>query len=152
MNNKKNVVFLVAVSSGHDYLKEKHGDFKYFEFSINSWKYWCEKNDVELFIYDKPSNDEHVKHKPTWQRWFDIFDQLESNNINYNKILVVDASTIGYSSGLFTISSTSGGNASLRIEGDLTVTGSVTASGDDGILESTSTHIYAINTSKSLSR
>ena len=29
------------------------------------------------------------------------------------------------------------------------LTGSVTASGDDGILESTSTHIYAINTSKS---
>ena len=41
MNSKKNVVFLVAVSSSHDYLKEKHGDFKYFEFSINSWKYWC---------------------------------------------------------------------------------------------------------------
>ena len=94
MNNKKNVVFLVAVSSNHDYLKEKHGDFKYFEFSINSWKYWCDKNNAELFIYDTPSNDEHVKHKPTWQRWFDVFDQLESNDINYNKILVVDASTI----------------------------------------------------------
>ena len=76
---------------------------------------------------------------------------IGDNKIEFHRKIsgVVDASTIGYSSGLFTIRSTSGGNANLRIEGDLIVTGSVTASGDDGILESTSTHIYAINTSKS---
>jgi len=90
----ENVVFLIAVVSDHKYLREKHGDFKYFEFSIASWKYWCEKNGVRLFIYDTPSNSEHVMHKPTWQRWFDVFDQLEENNIDYNKIAVLDASTI----------------------------------------------------------
>ena len=61
---KKNVVFLIAVASKHEYLNKKHGGFKYFQYSIPSWKYWCEKNDVELVIYDTPSDDEHVKHKP----------------------------------------------------------------------------------------
>ena len=50
--------------SQHKYLDDKHGGFKYFEFSINSWKYWCKKNNVELFIYDTPSDSEHVNHKP----------------------------------------------------------------------------------------
>jgi hypothetical protein len=90
----KNVIFLVAVSSQHEYLNKKHGGFKYFQYSIPSWKYWCEKNNVELFIYDTPGDPEHVMHKPTWQRWFDVFDELEKNNIDYNKIGVIDGSTI----------------------------------------------------------
>ena len=90
----KNVIFLVAVSSQHEYLNKKHGGFKYFQYSIPSWKYWCEKNNVELFIYDTPGDSEHVMHKPTWQRWFDVFDELEKNNIDYNKIGVIDGSTI----------------------------------------------------------
>jgi hypothetical protein len=90
----ENVVFLIAVASEHKYLKEKHGGFKYFEYSIASWKYWCEKWGVRLYIYDTPGDPEHVMHKPTWQRWFDVFDQLEENDIDYNKIAVIDASTI----------------------------------------------------------
>ena len=91
---KKNVIFLICVKSQHKYLDDKHGGFKYFEFSINSWKYWCKKNNVELFIYDTPSDSEHVNHKPTWQRWFDVFKQLDDSGIDYNKVGVIDASTI----------------------------------------------------------
>ena len=31
---KKNVIFLICVKSQHKYLDDKHGGFKYFEFSI----------------------------------------------------------------------------------------------------------------------
>ena len=31
-------------------------------------------------------------HRVTWQRWFDVFDQLDNKHINYDKILVVDGS------------------------------------------------------------
>ena len=91
---KKNVLFLVAVPSQHEYLNKKHGGFKYFQYSIPSWKYWCEKNNVEFFIYDTPSDSEHINHKPTWQRWFDVFDQLDNSGIDYDKVGVIDASTI----------------------------------------------------------
>jgi len=90
----KNVVFIICVNSQHQYLQNKHGGFKYFDYSLNTWKYWCDKNDVELFIYDTPSDSQHVDHKPTWQRWFDVFKQLDESNIDYNKIAVVDASTM----------------------------------------------------------
>ena len=50
--DKKNVVFFIAVASKHKYLNDKHGGFKYFEFSTSAWKYWCDKHDVEFFIYD----------------------------------------------------------------------------------------------------
>ena len=91
---KKNVVFLITINSQHKYLNDKHGGFKYFEFSIPSWEYWCKKHDVELFLYEKTGDSDHNAHKPTWQRWFDVFDQLEKNNIDYNKIALIDANTI----------------------------------------------------------
>jgi hypothetical protein len=90
----KNVIFLIAAASKHEYLHKKHGGFKYFKYSIPSWEYWCKKNNVELVIYDTPSDDEHIKHKPTWQRWFDVFNQLDKTNIEYNKIALIDACTI----------------------------------------------------------
>lgn len=90
----KNVLFWVAVNSKDPYLSDKHGGFKYHEFSRMSWEYWCKKHDVIFIPYENPSNDDHYNHKPTWQRWFDVFDQLEENNISYNKICLMDSCTI----------------------------------------------------------
>ena len=39
-----------------------------------------------FYHYDKCSNDDIITHKPTWQRWFDVFDLLESNNIDYELV------------------------------------------------------------------
>ena len=33
---KKNVVFIICVKSKHEYLHNKHGGFKYFEYSVNT--------------------------------------------------------------------------------------------------------------------
>jgi len=94
--NKQNVLFWISVNSPNEYHQEKHGGFKYFEYSEKSWRYWCDKNNV-LFIpytYDDVTNKDTRRIAPTWQRWFDVFKVLENKNINYDKICVIDASTI----------------------------------------------------------
>jgi len=91
---KKNVIFWVGVKSQDPYLVEKHGGFKYLDISRKAWEYWCKKNDVIFFPYENPSLDNHNDHKPTWQRWFDVFNQLDEANIEYDKIAVIDGSTL----------------------------------------------------------
>ena len=87
-----NVVFWVGVKSEDPLLREKHGDFQYFEYSKLSWKYWCEKNDIIFYEYNTPSLKDTGTHKVTWQRWFDLEDQLK--DIAWDKVVVVDASYI----------------------------------------------------------
>jgi hypothetical protein len=91
---RKNVLFWIAVQNNDPHISNKHGGFKYFEYSKLTWEYWCKKNDVIFFHYDKCSNDDIVTHKPTWQRWFDVFEVLKSNNIKYDKICIMDSSTM----------------------------------------------------------
>ncbi len=86
----KNVVYWVGVKSNNPLLLEKHGNFDYFEYSKNTWKYWCNKNNVLFFEYKTPSIEDTGTHKVTWQRWFDLKDQLK--DIKWNKVAVVDAS------------------------------------------------------------
>ena len=76
------------------HVNSKHGGFKYFEYSKKAWQYWCEKNDVIFYHYDKSSESDIVTHKPTWQRWFDIFKYLERDGIDYDKIFLIDSSTM----------------------------------------------------------
>ena len=65
--NSKNIVVIPAMS-GLD-------DISYKEYCINSWEYWCKKNDVQLFVLDEPIVDV-TEMKPTWQRWH-VLDILE---------------------------------------------------------------------------
>ena len=45
---KKNVIWWPAVKiKDHN---DKYGNFDYFEYSRKTWEFWCEKNDVELFL------------------------------------------------------------------------------------------------------
>ena len=63
-----------------------------YDLSVKSWKYWCDKNDVDLFIWDElvfPIE----RMKITWQRYY-LFDILENSDIEYNQVLMVDADTI----------------------------------------------------------
>lgn len=88
------VVFWIGVKSTDPLLYEKHGGFKYLEYSKKTWQWWCNKNGVHFYEYDTPSLADTGTHKVTWQRWFDVFDQLEAANIDYRKILVIDGSTM----------------------------------------------------------
>lgn len=85
-----NVVFWVGVKSSDSLTADKHGNFEYFEYSKSTWKHWCEKNNVLFFEYTSPGLNDLSTHKVTWQRWFDLESQL--NNIEWNKVAVVDAS------------------------------------------------------------
>tara|TARA_R110002020_G_scaffold46024_9_gene131227 strand:- start:4270 stop:5052 length:783 start_codon:yes stop_codon:yes gene_type:complete len=81
----KNVVFMPYINLG-DNRNES------YDLSVKSWKHWCDKNDVDLFVWDDlvfPIE----RMKITWQRYY-LFDILESNEIDYNQVLMVDADTI----------------------------------------------------------
>ena len=82
----KNIVFIVSFE-----LDQRARDQGY-QWSIRSWKNWCEKNDAELVVLDEPLFDLNVM-KATWQRYY-LFDILEANNIDYDQVLMVDSDTI----------------------------------------------------------
>ena len=63
-----------------------------YHYSIDSWKQWCNKNNCELLVLDELLYPVDYM-KITWQRYY-LFDILESNNIKYDQILMVDADTI----------------------------------------------------------
>ena len=90
---KKNVLFWVGVKSDNPVVLEKHGNFDYFEYSKKTWKYWCEKNDVVFYEYSS-TNYDTSKHKINWTRWFDVFDRIDGLNIEYDKIALIDGSTM----------------------------------------------------------
>ena len=92
--NKKNVLFWVGIRSEDPHLQNKHGNFKYLDVSRPGWEWWCMKNDVIFFPYEKPGMPDTNAHKATWQRWFDVFTLIENANIDYEKIAVIDGSTL----------------------------------------------------------
>ena len=67
-------------------------DISYQQYCFNTWEWWCKKNNVELFILDKPLSDTSFM-KPTWQRWY-VFDILEANGINCDKVAAIDVDTM----------------------------------------------------------
>ena len=82
----KNIVFIPNIKIG-----DGNRSISY-QYSINSWKHFCDKYDCELLVWeDLLFPVEHMKI--TWQRYY-LFDILEGNNIDYDQILMVDADTI----------------------------------------------------------
>ena len=89
----KNVVFMTCFEKAPDFLDYKEWCFK-------SWKYWCDKNDVELLILEdelRPTGggvfNDGVGMKPTWQRWH-VWDVLEANDIDADNVALVDIDTM----------------------------------------------------------
>ena len=81
----KKTVFIIVVKTDGQLKPE-------YEISIESWKRWCHRNDVQMFLLEEPlvSMDEmHI----IWQRYF-MFDIFDSNEIEYDQTLLVDADTI----------------------------------------------------------
>ena len=81
----KNVVFIPNIDLGN-------GRNKSYEYSINSWKQFCDNHGSELFLLEELVTQ--VEYMPiVWQRYFAI-DLLEHNNIQYEQVLIADADTI----------------------------------------------------------
>ena len=85
----KNVIFMPAVINKN--LNDKYGGYEWMDISMTTWKYWCKKHDIIFYEYNTPSESDLMKHRITWQRWFDVFDVLERDGVDYNKIHMVDA-------------------------------------------------------------
>ena len=82
-----NIVYIINIATD-----KKPGRTVPYKYGIDSWKYWCKKNNAKLVVLDKeilPYDD----LRPNWHKVF-IYDLLKESNIEYNKILIVDADTI----------------------------------------------------------
>ena len=81
----KNVVFIPNIDLGN-------GRNNSYHYSVKSWKQWCKKNDCELLVWEDLLYPVDYM-KITWQRYY-LFDILDTNNIEYEQVLMVDADTI----------------------------------------------------------
>ncbi len=92
---KRNVVFMFNVTiknsklDGDRWLSNRSDPYVY---SVKSWQQWCEKNDFDFYVLEElflPNEDMAIP----WQKFY-IFDLLESNGVDYDQIMYVDADTI----------------------------------------------------------
>ena len=88
----KDVVFMMDIKMGEDSQRYTPNRSLPYQYSISSWKKFCDRYDCELVILDEllyPADEMAI----CWQRYH-LFDILESSGIDYNQVLVVDADTI----------------------------------------------------------
>ena len=82
-----NVVFIPSIQSKHLTDVDSYSDY-----SLKTWKHYCDRIGAKLFVMNEPIHDPD-KMKVTWQRWY-VHDLLEHNNIDYDKIFMVDLDTM----------------------------------------------------------
>lgn len=78
----KHLIYIISISDA----SAKIDHSKYSEYCINSWKYWCRNNDVDLKVITE--NDSRCG-RPVWNKEL-IFEHAEG----YEKIGIVDADTM----------------------------------------------------------
>jgi hypothetical protein len=83
---KKNVILMLAMRSNDHHLHQ------YEQYSLNTWKRYCEKHGIELFILRDALCDTEMM-RPTWQRWY-VYDILKANNIDYKQVALIDIDTM----------------------------------------------------------
>ena len=81
----KNIVFIPAIDAG----RGRHYAYKY---SIQSWKNWADNNNCDVIVWETPLYSWEEMTIP-WQRYY-LFDMLDNNNVEYDKVLMVDCDTI----------------------------------------------------------
>ena len=88
----KNIVFLMNIKLNDESGRYTSDRSLPYNFSVNSWKQWCDKNNAELFVLEElllPKEEMAI----CWQRYH-LFDILDANEIDYDQILMVDSDTI----------------------------------------------------------
>ena len=76
---KKNIVFIPAVKDTN-----RIGRSIGYEYSIKSWKHFCDKNDVELFLLEDGLYDSTFMSF-AWQRYH-LFKLLEEKLLSLGKL------------------------------------------------------------------
>ncbi len=88
----KNIVFLMNIKLNDESGRYTSDRSLPYNFSVDSWKQWCDKNNAELFVLEElllPKEEMAI----CWQRYH-LFDILDANEIDYDQILMVDSDTI----------------------------------------------------------
>jgi len=80
--SNKNLIYMVAINHNTSTYKNT----EYSGYSINTWEYWCKKNDVDFMLITE--HDERLG-KPVWNKEL-IYERAK----NYEKIGVVDSDTM----------------------------------------------------------
>ena len=88
---KKNIVFIPNIKLDGDGRWAESRSTPY-EYSIKSWRHWCDKNNCDLFVLSDLLMP-HDEMGICWQRYY-LFDILEANGIEYDQVLSADADTI----------------------------------------------------------
>ena len=70
----------------------KYGGYDYFQYSKNTWEYWCERNDCFFVPFTKPVEEDLFRYRINWQKAIFLFDELERQGIEYDQIALVDSS------------------------------------------------------------
>jgi len=87
---KKNIIYWIGIENPN--LSKKYGDYEYFQYSKNTWKYWCKKNNCLFVEFNQPVESDLFKYRVNWQKLIFVFDELERKNIDYDQICLVDSS------------------------------------------------------------
>ena len=90
----KNVVWWPAIKNNDPDAVEKYGGFDYFEYSRQTWKYWCKQNDVLFVEFTQPVEPDLYKYRVNWQKALFVFDELERRNIEYDQIALIDSTAM----------------------------------------------------------
>lgn len=83
----KNIVFIVNLDDDR-----RQGRTTPYHYSIKSWTEWCKLHDTDLFILTERVYPEDFMNA-NWHKIFAL-NLLDSNNIEYDQVLIVDADTI----------------------------------------------------------
>lgn len=83
----KNIVFIVNLPE-----TKKPGRNNPYQYSVASWKTWCNKNDCELYVLQERIYPEEQMNA-NWHKLF-VFQLLNASNIEYDQILIADADTM----------------------------------------------------------
>ena len=82
---KKNIIFIPAIDAG----RGRHHAYNY---SIQSWQNWAEKNNAEVLVWDTALYTWEEMTIP-WQRYH-LFKILDHNEIQFDQVLMVDSDTV----------------------------------------------------------
>tara|TARA_Y100001963_G_C6770935_1_gene444821 strand:- start:434 stop:1171 length:738 start_codon:yes stop_codon:yes gene_type:complete len=83
----KNIVFIVNLPEA-----KKPGRNQPYQYSVKSWKTWCDKNNCELYVLEDRIYPESQMNA-NWHKLF-VFQLLNASNIEYDQILIADADTM----------------------------------------------------------
>jgi hypothetical protein len=79
---KKNVILWIGVKNPEH--NDKYGDFEYFKYSKNTWKFFCEKYDCEFVEFHEVEED-MMKHRINWQKAIHGYEEVTAHFANKYK-------------------------------------------------------------------